>query len=336
MLKISKKRGAMDCIKCAITGALGSVGYNLTYFLAQGSVFGARQKISLHLLEVPEFAQNLEGLKMEVLDCAFPAVHEVVIGTDPYTLFEDIDCAFLVGAKPRGPGMERKDLLETNGHVFRDQGKALNTVAKKTVRVMVVGNPCNTNCLIALKNAPSLLPSQFASLSYLDELRARALLAEKLKVDSSEVSPVVVWGNHSATLVPDITHTTVGGKNVVSLVEEDWVYSSFIPAVRTRGSTIIKLRGKSSSASAAWAAAQAQRAFVSSGGDTGLISMGTYSHNNPYGIDDELVFSFPISMVNGGLSIDPTMKPNEKLWNEVLKSEKELIDERDAVRHLFS
>ncbi len=326
----------MDCIKCAITGALGSVGYNLTYFLAQGSVFGPRQKISLHLLEVPEVAQNLEGLRMEVLDCAFPSVHEIVIGTDPYKVFEDVDCAFLVGAKPRGPGMERKDLLEANGYVFCEQGKALDKVAKKTVRVLGVGNPCNTNCLIAIKNAPSLSPLQFSSLSYLDELRARALLAEKIQVDASEVSSVVVWGNHSATLVPDITHTMVGGKNVTTLVDENWIYSSFIPAVRSRGSTIIKLRGKSSAASAAWAATQAQRAFVSGGGDSVLISMGIYSQNNPYDIDSELVFSFPISTVKGGFSIDPSMKPDEKLWNEVLKSERELIEERDAVRHMFS
>ena len=217
-----------------------------------------------------------------------------------------------------------------------DQADIKNKVAKKTVRVLVVGNPCNTNCLIAIKNAPSLSPSQFGSLSYLDELRARALLAEKIQVDSSEVSSVVVWGNHSATLVPDITHTMVGGKNVTALVDESWIYSSFIPAVRSRGYTIIKLRGKSSSASAAWAATQAQRAFVSGGGDSGLISMGIYSQNNPYDIDNELVFSFPISMVKGGLSIDPSMKPDEKLWNEVLKSERELIEERDAVRHLFS
>jgi malate dehydrogenase len=321
----------METIKCVVTGALGSVAYNLIYFIAQGLVFPGR-KISLRLVELPSLSLQLEGLRLEVLDCAFSDVTEVLIGSDPFTMFEDADFVFLVGAKPRGLGMERKDLLETNGIIFQEQGKALEAVAKKSVRVVVVGNPCNTNCLIALKNAPSIPPDQFVSLSYLDELRARALLAGKVGIAASLVSHITIWGNHSSTLVPDITYTIIDGKKAFSCVQEDWFFSSFIPEVRNRGSTIIKLRGKSSSASAAWAAAVAGKAFFSDSDWRNPISMGVYSYANPYGLDKDVVFSFSCSRVGEGLVIDPSLKPDERLWDEVVKSQKELIEERDAVK----
>ena len=323
----------VESIKCVITGALGNVAYNLIYFVALGNVFGKDTKIQLHLLEIPEFAQQLVGLKTEVLDCAFPLVEKVIIGTDPYELFADIDYAFLVGAKPRGPGMERKELLEANGKIFQVQGKALDSVAKKAVKTIVVGNPCNTNCLITIKNAPSISPFQFASLSLLDELRARAILAEKLEVGVDTVSPVVIWGNHSSTLVPDITYTKVGSRLAKELVDEKWVYDTFIPEVRNRGSYIIKLRGKSSAASAAWAAALSSKYFFQGGEQR--FSLGMFSENNPYEIAQDLVFSFPCLNEGKNCTIIPKMKGDERVWNEVKKSEKELIEERDSVRHLF-
>lgn len=326
----------MDVIRCAVTGPLGNVGYNLVFFLAGGMVFGPEQKISLHLLEIPELAGQLEGLKMELEDCAFSTVHEIKTGSDPFELFGDIDCAFLVGARPRGPGMERKDLLTANAKIFHHQGKALDQSAKKSVRVVVVGNPCNTNCLIALHNAKSIPASQFAALTLLDEFRARAVLAKKASVDVSDVSPVVIWGNHSSTLVPDISHTMIQGKPALASVDETWALSTLLPAVRQRGSEILKVRGKSSSASAALAAISAMAAMMGQYTEDSLVSMPLFTKNNTYGIDPDLVFSFPCRTHKEGLSIDPSMRPSDKVWQEVLLSEKELIEEREAVRELLS
>jgi malate dehydrogenase len=327
----------MKTIRCAITGALGNVGYQLTFFVAVGALFGKGQKISLHLLEIPEFAGQLQGLKMEVEDCAFPAVHEVRIGTDPFELFGDIDCALLVGAKPRGPGMERKDLLQANGLTFQQQGQALDRSAKKEAKVLVVGNPCNTNCLIAMHNAKTLSPSQFGALTLLDENRARAVLAAKAGVDASAVSPVIIWGNHSSTLVPDISHTTIKKKPALSYVDESWIFSTLLPTVRQRGAEIIKVRGKSSAASAAVSSVYAMRALMGEEKARSLVSMGVYSQNNPYGIDPNLVFSFPCRTIeSGGVTIDPSMAPSENLWKEIRLSEKELIEERAAIAHLLS
>lgn len=325
----------MDTIRCAVTGPLGSVGYNLVFFLASGGVFGPQQKIDLNLIEIPELALQLEGLKMELEDCAFPTLHEIRIGSDPFDLFGDIDCAFLVGAKPRGPGMERKELLTTNGAIFQKQGQALDAAAKKNVRVLVVGNPCNTNCLIALHNAKSLSPSQFAALTRLDEFRARAVLAKKTSVDVSLISPVVIWGNHSSTLVPDITHTMIEQKPALSYVDEPWVFSTLLPSVRQRGAEIIKLRGKSSAASAALSAVSAMGAMFGVFQENTLVSMPLFSKNNPYRIDEDLVFSFPCRTHSTGLTIDPSMRPSDLLWKEVRLSERELIEEREAVRHLL-
>ena len=325
----------METIHCAVTGPLGNVGYNLVFFLAGGGVFGPNQKISLTLVEIPELAQQLDGLRMELEDCAFPTLQEIRTGSDPFELFGDIDCAFLVGARPRGPGMERKDLLEANGAIFQKQGQALDKSAKKSVQVLVVGNPCNTNCLIALHNAPSLSPSQSAALTRLDEFRARAMLAQAASVNVGEVSSVTIWGNHSSTLVPDLSHTTVGTKAASSIVSESWIRSTFIPGVRQRGSQIIKARGKSSAASAALSAVSAMGALVGQLPENSLISMPVYSKGNPYGIDQNLIFSFPCRTGRRGVTIDPSMPPAEYLWKEVRLSEQELIEEREAVRHLF-
>jgi malate dehydrogenase len=325
----------MDVIRCAVTGPLGNVGYNLVFFLASGGAFGPHQKININLLEIPELAGKLEGLKMELEDCAFSTLREVRVGSDPFDLFGDIDCAFLVGAKPRGPGMERKDLLNANGAIFQRQGQALDRSAKKSVRVLVVGNPCNTNCLIALHNAKSLSPHQFAGLTRLDEFRARAVLARKASADVSDVSPVVIWGNHSSTLLPDITHTMIGKKSALSYVDEPWIFSTLLPSVRQRGSEIIKIRGTSSAASAAISAVSAMSALTGRLQENSLVSMPIFSNGNPYGIDDDLIFSFPCRTHGNELTIDPSMRPSETLWKEVLLSEKELIEEREAVRHLL-
>ena len=325
----------MGIIRCAVTGALGNVGYNLIFFLAQGKVFGPHQKISLHLLEIGELSTQLQGIKMELEDCAFPVIHEIKIGTDPYEMFGDIDCAFLVGAKPRGPGMERKDLLQANGKIFSHQGCALNAVAKKDVRVLVVGNPCNTNCLIALHNAPNLSAQHFAAMTRLDENRARAILAVKTQTPIEGVSPVVIWGNHSSTLVPDATSTLVDGKRVIDCVSAGWLQSTFLSQVRQRGAEIIKVRGKSSAASAAWAAVETMKAFYGEPEENKLFSLATFSEKNPYGIDDDLVFSFPCRMRNGNLDVDSTQKPGEELWNEVKISEQELKAEKEMVSELL-
>jgi malate dehydrogenase len=323
----------MAIIRCAVTGALGNVGYSLAFFVASGMLFGPNQKIALHLLEVPELAGPLEGLRMELEDCAFPTLQEIRTGTDPFLVFQDIDYALLAGAKPRGPGMERKDLIQANGHIFQHQGKALDAAAKRDVKVLVVGNPCNTNCLIALHNAPSLDNAQFSALTCLDELRARALLAKKLHVNVESVSPVVIWGNHSTTLVPDTSHTMVDGTPVSSVADTEWLEEGFVTSVRQRGVEVIKARGKSSAASAALAAIFGMKSLLGEGQE--LFSMAVFSQKNSYGIDKDLVFSFPCRLQEKSPVIVPNMRPSQALWEKVLLSEKELIEERDSVRHLF-
>ena len=301
----------MEPIRCAVTGPLGNVGYNLVFFLAAGGVFGPDRKLILNLLEIPQLSQQLEGLRMELEDCAFPTVHSIRTGSDPFELFGDVDCAFLVGAKPRSQGMERKDLLAQNGAIFQTQGQALDRSAKKTVQVLVVGNPCNTNCLIAFHNAPSLSPFQFAAMTLLDELRAQAMLAKAASASIDEVSSVTIWGNHSSTLVPDLSRTMIKERQASSIVDMKWIQSVFLPGVRQRGAEIIKARGKSSAASAALAGIRAMKALVGQLPQNSLVSMPVYSKGNPYGIDQNLFFSFPCRTGHRGVSIDFSMPPPE-------------------------
>lgn len=323
----------MEPIHCVVTGALGNVGYFVTFLVASGTVFGEDKKVVLHLLEVPELKGSLSGLQMELEDCAYPALLEVKTGCDAMELFGDIDCAFLVGAKPRGPGMERKELLMTNGSIFREQGQALDASAKKSVRVLVVGNPCNTNCLIALHNAPSIDPQQFAALPHLDELRAKAVLAKKTKNMVEDVSSVTIWGNHSTTLVADTSFTTICGNEVSSLCDTTWLSKDFQTSIRQRGAEIIKARGKSSAASAAVAAGLAMKKWMQP--ESTHMSLSVYTKDNPYGIDPDLVFSFPCKVGGGNWGIESGKKPNDKIWHEVMLSERELQAEREVVRHLF-
>lgn len=323
----------MRPLKCAITGAMGNVGYNVVFNVASGMLVPGR-KLELSLIDVPELAGQLEGLKMELEDCAFPDIMDIKVGSDPYTMFKDVDIAFLVGAKPRGSGMERKDLLQANGSIFQNQGRALDQVATRDVRVLVVGNPCNTNCLIAIHNAPSLRPQQFASLSLLDENRAKAIIAKKAGIPVSNLSHVVVWGNHSSTLVVDADSTTVLGKPLSSFVDQQWLHTSYVTEVQQRGAEVIKKRGKSSAASAALAAVFEMRKFLGEGDDS-IFSLGVYSAGNPYGIDSDLVFSFPCHFHNGAVCVYPELQPSKVLESLIRRTEAELIEERAAVQHLL-
>jgi malate dehydrogenase len=300
--------------------------------VASGMLFPGR-KIALHLLEIPEFSAQIEGLKMELEDCAFLDVAEIKVGTDPFELFRDIDVAFLVGAKPRGPGMERKELLQANGNIFQKQGQALDQVAKKDVRVLVVGNPCNTNCLIAIHNAPSLSPKQFASLSTLDENRAKSIIAKKAGVMVENLSHVTIWGNHSSTLVVDADATTIEGKPLQNFVDQQWLYNDCNQRVQQRGAEIIKIRGKSSAASAARSSVQAMRRLFCE--EDTIFSMGVYADDNPYGIDKDLVFSFPCHCNNGSIAIYPDLRISQELLQKIKLTERELIEERAAIQHLL-
>lgn len=321
-------------IRVAVTGGAGQIAYSLLFRLANGDLFGPNQPIALHILEVPEVLPALAGVKMELEDCAFPLLSEVVIGSDPFVVFGGVQYAFLVGAKPRGPGMERKDLLSENGKIFVGQGKALSDVAARDCKVLVVGNPCNTNCLIALHNAPNFKPSQFQAMTRLDENRAKAQLAMKAKRPVTAISKMTIWGNHSSTQVPDFFNATIDKKPVVEVVSDlDWLKNGFISTVQKRGAEIINARGKSSAASAASAALDAMKAWVSKTPDDTWVSAGVYSAANSYGIDDDLVFSFPcISNGKGDYTVVENVAWNAFLEEKIRASEAELKEERNLVK----
>lgn len=322
-------------IRVAVTGGAGQIAYSLLFRLANGDLFGKNQPIALHILEVPEVLNALSGVKMELEDCAFPLLSEIVIGSDPQLVFGGVEYAFLVGAKPRGPGMERKDLLSENGKIFVSQGKALNAVASKEVRVLVVGNPCNTNCLIALHNAPDINPMQFQAMTRLDENRAIAQLANKAKRPVTSVARMTIWGNHSNTQVPDFVNAHIDKKPVVEVIKDlHWLENDFISTVQKRGAEIINARGKSSAASAASAALDAMRAWIYKTEADTWFSCGIHSRENSYGIDSDLVFSFPcISAGDRGCKVVDNIRWNRFLEEKIRASEKELKEERDLVSH---
>lgn len=321
----------MTIKKIAVTGAAGQIAYSLLFRLAAGELFGKDQKISLHLLELPASLEALKGVVMELEDCAFTTLVEVRVGSDPYQVFEGVEYAFLVGAKPRGPGMERKDLLEENGKIFVEQGKALNACAAKDVIVLVVGNPCNTNCLIAKSQAPRL--SRFYSMMRLDQNRATSFLARKADVEISSVSSVCIWGNHSATQVPDFVHARIGGKLAEEVIlDRKWCEQEFCPEVQKRGAAVIAARGKSSAASAAHAALESMRSLVVPSATRDWFSVGSWSDGNPYGIAPGLIFSFPSRLVRPGeIEIVPDLEWDPFLRDKIRLSEKELIEERNCV-----
>ena len=317
-------------VRVAVTGAAGQISYSLIFRIASGSMLGPDQPVILQLLEIPPAMGALQGVLMELNDCAFPLVAGVIATDDPNVAFKDIDFALLVGSRPRGPGMERSDLLNANGAIFTVQGKALSDNAKPTVRVLVVGNPANTNALICMKNAPKLNPRNVTAMMRLDHNRAMSQIAEKTGCHSTEVEKVVVWGNHSATPYPDISYATAAGKAVKSLVSDEWNKSDFIPTVQQRGAAIIKARGASSAASAASAAVDHMRTWAL-GSNGQWVSMGVCSKGNPYGVDQDLIFAFPIICANGDWKIVEGLEISDYSREMIKKTEAELQGERAAV-----
>jgi len=319
--------------RIAVTGAAGQIAYSLLFRLAAGELFPGKP-IALHLLDLPEAALQLEGVKMELQDSAFPLLQEIHTGSDAHKVFEGVNIAFLIGAKPRGPGMERKDLLQDNGKIFQIQGKALSNAAAKDVRVLVVGNPCNTNCLIAIHNAKNIPPEHFSAMTRLDQNRAMAYLAEKAGCPITSVTNMTIWGNHSSTQVPDYFNARINGKNAPDIIQDaTWLRDEFITKVQTRGAAIIKARGKSSAASAASAAIDAMKSWIQ---PSEFFSAAIYTANNSYGIDRDLVFSFPCR----SSSQHNIEELSGVYWNDILQdkihvSEKELIEERDCIKELL-
>ena len=320
-------------VRVAVTGAAGQISYSLLFRIASGEMLGKDQPVILQLLEITPALEALKGVVMELDDCAFPLVHGTVQTDDPNVAFKDADYCLLVGARPRGPGMERKDLLAANAAIFSVQGKAINDHASRDVKVLVVGNPANTNALIAYRNAPDLNPGQFTAMTRLDHNRAIAQLAEKTGKHSTDVDGVIIWGNHSATQYPDVHHTTVAGTRALDLVDMDWLTGTFIPSVQQRGAAIIKARGLSSAASAANAAIEHMRDWAL-GTQGKIVSMGIHSDGS-YGIAKGLIYSFPVTCENGNYSIVQGLEVNEFSRELMTKTEKELEEERDGVAHLL-
>jgi len=321
-------------VRVAVTGAAGQIGYALLFRIASGAMLGNDQPVILQLLDITPAMDALQGVKMELDDCAFPLLDDVICSDDPNVAFKDADYALLVGARPRGPGMERKDLLEANAAIFSVQGKALNDYASKNVKVLVVGNPANTNALIAQRNAPDLDPRNFTAMTRLDHNRALSQLAQKTDNAVTAATHMTIWGNHSSTQFPDLFHAKVNGATAIEQVEQDWYENDFIPTVQQRGAAIIKARGASSAASAANAAIDHMRDWALGSQDNDWVSMAVYSDGS-YGIQEGLIFSFPCECKNGDWSIVQGLEINEFSKAKLAETEKELAEERDAVSHLL-
>jgi len=320
-------------VRVAITGAAGQIAYSLIFRIASGDMLGKDQPVILQLLDIPMGMEKLQGTVMEVDDCAFPLVHEIVATDDPNVAFDGTDYALLVGARPRGPGMERKDLLTANAAIFSVQGKAIDAKASRDVRVLVVGNPANTNSLITLSNAKSLDPKQFTAMMRLDHNRAMSQLAAKTGAHSTDIEKLIVWGNHSATQVPDITHATVKGKAATGLVDESWLTGDFIPTVQQRGAAIIKARGASSAASAASAAVDHMRDWALGTGGK-WVTMGIPSDGS-YGIKPGIQFGYPVTCANGQYEIVKGLDVPAAVQTRMDGTEKELREERAAIEELL-
>ena len=322
-------------LRVAVTGAAGNISYAMLFRIASGEMLGKDQPVILQLLEITPALDALKGVVMELEDCAFQLLAGIVQTDDANVAFKDIDYALLVGARPRGPGMERKDLLEANAAIFSAQGKALNEVASRDVKVLVVGNPANTNALIAQRNAPDLDPRNFTAMTRLDHNRAMAQLAGKTDSTVNDVKKMIIWGNHSSTQYPDLTACTVNGKPALDLVDRDWYEGTYIPEVQQRGAAIIKARGASSAASAANAAIAHMRTWALGTDENDWVSMGVYS-NGEYGIAEGLIYSFPCTCTNGDWSIVDGVDVSSDFSKEKMAAtEQELSEERDAVAHLL-
>ena len=321
-------------IHIAVSGAAGQISYSLLFRLAAGALLGPDQPIILYLLEITPALPALEGVVMELKDCVNPVLHGIVVTDDPRVAFKNADYVFLVGARPRGPGMERKDLLAVNAEIFAAQGKALNDVASRDVKVLVTGNPANTNALIALKNAPNLKPANFSAMSRLDHNRAINQLAEKCNVLCTDVKNVIIWGNHSPTQYPDINHAKVKDQAALSLVEKSWFINDFIPTIQQRGAVVIKVRGLSSAASAAKAAVDQMSNWAKGTKAGEWVSMSVLSDGS-YGITEDLMFSFPGTVIDGKVSIVQGLIIDEFSRERIQLSEAELKEEKAAVLHLM-
>jgi len=321
-------------VRVAVTGAAGQISYSLLFRIASGQMLGDDQPVILQLLEITPALEALKGVAMELDDCAFPLLAGIVQTDDPNVAFKDADYALLVGARPRGPGMERKDLLEANAAIFSVQGKAINDNASRDIKVLVVGNPANTNALIAQRNAPDINPRQFTAMTRLDHNRAMTQLAQKTGTTINDVKKMTIWGNHSSTQYPDLHHCTVNGKTATDLVDQSWYEETFIPDVQQRGAAIIKARGASSAASAANAAIDHMHSWALGSDEGDWVSMGVYSDGS-YGIAEGLIYSFPCVCKNGDWEIVQGLDVNDFSSGKMKATEQELAEERDAVSHLL-
>jgi len=324
-------------VRVAVTGAAGQIGYSLLFRIASGEMLGKDQPVILQLLEIPdERAQKaLAGVMMELDDCAFPLLAGMIPTSDPMIAFKDVEYALLVGARPRGPGMERKDLLEANGKIFGPQGHALSEVASRDVKVLVVGNPANTNCLIAMKNAPKLKPTQFTAMMRLDHNRAQTQIAQKIGQPVASIKKLTVWGNHSATQYPDIFQVEVDGKKVWSQInDQEWLEKTFIPVVQKRGAAIIDARGLSSAASAANAAIEHMRTWTFGTAEGDWVTMGVPADGS-YGVPEGTMFGYPCTCKDGKYTVVQGIELSEFSKGRIQATLTELQEERDSIKHLL-
>ena len=321
-------------VRVTVTGAAGQISYSLLFRIAAGEMLGPNQPVILQMLEITPALEALKGVAMELEDCAFPLLAGMVCTDDASEAFKDSDYALLVGARPRGPGMERKDLLEANAAIFSAQGKALNDNASREIKVLVVGNPANTNALITQRNAPDIDPRQFTAMTRLDHNRAMSQIANKTGSTINDVTHMTIWGNHSATQYPDLHEAKVSGRSAIELVDQDWYETDFIPTVQQRGAAIISARGASSAASAANAAIAHMRTWALGTSDGDWVSMGVYSDGS-YGIAEGLIYSFPCVCKDGDWEIVQGLDINEFSREKMEATENELAEERDAVQHLL-
>lgn len=323
--------------RIAVTGGAGQIAYSLLFRLASGELYGPNEKIALNILELKEAIKPLEGVVMELQDCTFPLLQEIKISSDPYEIFDEADFVFLIGAKPRGPGMERKDLLSENGKIFIEQGRALNSVSKRA-KILVVGNPCNTNCLIAQHFADKLSVDQFFAMTRLDENRAKAQVALKAKVSVSDIKNIFIWGNHSSTQVPDFFHATIKDKPLTEVIsDENWLHNTFMSIIQKRGAEVITARGKSSAASAANAAIDTAKCLIKPTPEGIFYSIAKHSKNNPYGIDESLIFSYPCRTTQEGhCEIVRGITCNDFIKEKIAITQKELLEEKECIAHLLT
>ena len=321
-------------VRVTVTGAAGQISYSLLFRIAAGEMLGPNQPVILQMLEITPALEALNGVAMELDDCAFPLLAGMICTDDAAVAFKDSDYALLVGARPRGPGMERKDLLEANAAIFSAQGKALNDNASKEIKVLVVGNPANTNSLIAQRNAPDINPRQFTAMTRLDHNRAMSQIADKTGSTINDVTQMTIWGNHSATQYPDLHEAKVKGQPAIDMVDQTWYETDFIPTVQQRGAAIISARGASSAASAANAAIAHMRSWALGTTEGDWVSMGVYSDGS-YGIAEGLIYSFPCTCAGGDWTIVQGLEINDFSRAKMTATEQELTEERDAVQHLL-